>query len=187
MMYNSGMKKFLSLVLLILLTLTITQKTFAQSSSPSALAKPATVEYYLPYPGLLPDSPLYFVKAFRDNAVSFFISDSLKKADYYLLMADKRLVSANALIDKKKYELAITTLSKAENYFEKAVQLVGEAKKQGRDANQIIDKLLIASQKHQGVIFQMVQKTKGDTRYTLELNQVRAKNFQDRLTVIKAQ
>lgn len=187
MMYNNAMKKIAIFFIFLLFFFLFPQKSLAQNSSPSALPKPAVVEYYLPYAGILPDNTLYFLKAFRDNLIGFLISDPLKKADYNLLMADKRLVSAHALIDKKKYELAITTLSKAENYFEKSVKLVGDAKKQGRDASQLIDKLLIASQKHQEVIFQMGQKTKGDTKYVLELNQVRAKNFQDTLIVIKAQ
>src|ERR1700704_2037322 len=40
-----------------------------------------TVDYTLPYPGLLPDSPLYFLKTFRDRLISFFISSPIKKAD----------------------------------------------------------------------------------------------------------
>lgn len=185
-MYNSAMK--VSLIGFILLSIIfLPQQIFAQNSSPSALPKVENVEYFLPYPGILPDNPLYFLKVVRDSVVGFFVSDKLKKADYDLLMADKRLVSASFLIDKKNYELGITTLSKAENYFEQAVQLIGDAKKQGRDVDSTIDKYLTASQKHQEIISQMARKTKGDTKYLLELNQVRAKNFQDILTVIKSQ
>ena len=180
------MKK-LFLFFLLFNILLFSQKSFAQQSSPSALTVPTNVEYSLPYPGILPDNPLYFLKAFRDNLVGFFVSDSLKKSDYDLLMADKRLVSANALIDKKNYDLAITTLSKAENYFDQAVQNVQLAKQQGEDVNSLIDKLLTASKKHQQIINSMEKKTKGNTKFLLELSQVRAKNFQDTLSVVKAQ
>lgn len=156
----------------------------AQTASLSGNVK--QVEYALPYPGILPDSPLYFLKVVRDNLLGFFISEPLKKAEYSLLMADKRLTSANALIDKKNYPLAITTLSKAENYFDKAIQNAAKAKGEGKDASGILNRLLLASQKHQEVIYQMVLKTKGDVRYTLELQQVRAKSFQDTVEVVKS-
>ncbi len=160
------------------------QNTLAQTASLSGNIK--HVEYTLPYPGILPDSPLYFLKVVRDNLLGFFISEPLKKADYSLLMADKRLTSASSLLDKKNYSLAITTLSKAENYFDKAIQSAAKAKGEGKDAGEILNRLWVASQKHQEVIYQMVLKTKGEVRYSLELQQVRAKSFQDTVDVVKS-
>ncbi|MBF8250036.1 MAG: LPXTG-motif cell wall anchor protein, partial [Candidatus Levybacteria bacterium] len=60
----------------------------AQTATPSSNQE---VNYELPYPGLLPDSPLYFLRVTRDKLVSFLISDPLKKAEFDLLQADKRL------------------------------------------------------------------------------------------------
>lgn len=177
------MKKLLFLIISFLV-LSLPQVTLSQNATSSSLIK--HVEYELPYPGILPDSPLYFLKAIRDNVLVVFVSDPLKKAEYNLLMADKRLASSNLLVDYKKYDLAITTLSKSGNYFDKAVQLAAELKRQGKNADTLLDKLLIASQKHQEVIFQMSQKTTGDIRYNLELLQVRAKTFQETVEVVKA-
>ena len=48
------------------------------------------VIYNLPYPGLLPDSPLYITKIARDRITDFLTRDNLKKAELYLLYSDKR-------------------------------------------------------------------------------------------------
>lgn len=178
------MKNILLLIFLFALFVSSYKNTLAQTATLSGNIK--HVEYTLPYPGILPDSPLYFLKVVRDNLLGFFKSDPLKKADYSLLMADKRLTSASALVDKKNYPLAITTLSKAGNYFDQAIQKAAKAKGEGKDASEILNRLWVASQKHQEVIYQMVLKTKGETRYNLELLQVRAKNFQDTVEVVKS-
>jgi hypothetical protein len=178
------MKKLLLLLFIFVFSIFSIQNTFAQNATSSSQVK--HVEYDLPYPGILPDSPLYFLKAVRDNFLALFITDPLKTSEYDLLMADKRLASSKSLVDLKKYDLAITTLSKSGNYFDKAIQKAAEAKRQGKNADSILDKLLVSSQKHQEIIFQMVQKTKGDTRYNFELLQVRAKNFQNTVEVIKS-
>src|ERR1035437_3560922 len=156
------MKRSLLIFLLLLLCLTSVQKVFAQqiSTSPAAL----NVQYDLPYTGILPDSPLYFLKALRDNALNFLITDPVQKADYDLLMADKRLGAASALLDKEKVDLAITTLSKSGNYFYLAIQQAATAKKQGENTDELLSKLLTASLKHQQVIFKMEEKTTGDAR-----------------------
>jgi hypothetical protein len=159
------------------------QKVFAQdiSTSPAAL----NVQYDLPYTGILPDNPLYFLKAIRDNALSLVIMDPLRKADYDLLMADKRLGAANTLLDRGKVDLAITTLSKSGNYFYLAIQQAAVAKKQGENTDEILSKLLTASLKHQQVIFKMEERTTGAARLVLQVSQKRAEDFQKSVEQLK--
>lgn len=87
--------------------------------------------YELPYTGLLPDHPLYPLKAVRDRMMEFLIRDPMKKAEHYLLLADKRAGMALALSDKGKDKLAATTYSKAEKYLEKIPALVAISKSRG--------------------------------------------------------
>ena len=171
------MKKLL-IVILIVISFFGTQgfqKSFAQST-PSA--EILNVQYELPYTGILPDNPLYFLKALRDNVLGLFITDPLKKADYDLLMADKRLGGAQALLTKQKDDLAITTLSKSGNYFYQAIQQAAIAKKQGENINDLLSKLTTASMKHQLVILQMAQRANQNTKKTLEAFLNRVKDFQ---------
>src|SRR3989338_6920091 len=97
------------------LYLVLSSVAFAQVGSPNPTG---TSDYQLPYPGILPDNPLYNLKTLRDKVWSFLISNPSKKAEFDLLQADKRLSVAIALFDLKKYDLAEATISKGENYFE---------------------------------------------------------------------
>ena len=118
------------------------------------------VDYALPYSGLLPDNPLYFLKVTRDKIVNLLISDSLKKADFDLLQADKRIGAALSLFNSskknsKKAELIGSTASKAEDYFEKAIQKVKEAKKEGKETKDLAGRLNDSVRKHQELLKMM--------------------------------
>jgi hypothetical protein len=171
------MKKLITFILLILFLLGSQgfQKSFAQST-PSA--EILNVQYDLPYTGILPDNPLYFLKALRDNVLNLLITEPLKKADFDLLMADKRLGGAQDLLIKDKDDLAITTLSKSGNYFYQAIQQAMIAKKQGENANDVISRLVAASLKHQQIILQMIQQADGSSKGTLGASLNRMEDFQ---------
>lgn len=104
-------------------------------ASPTAqMTVTPTPDYTIPYPGLLPDSPLYVFKTMRDRLISLMIGDALKKAEFDILQADKRIGAAVMLIDygnEQKQALAVSTVSKGLNYFDEAIQKSFEAKKQG--------------------------------------------------------
>src|SRR3990172_3611913 len=121
------------------------------TSTPSSVK---TIDYTLPYPGLLPDNPLYVLKAIRDRIVEILISDPIKKANFYLLTADKRLNEGVSLFNKgeKKYALAETTISKGENYFEKGISEIEKAKKQGIVTLDVSQRFQLASLKHMEII-----------------------------------
>ena len=178
------MKKSLLILFLILLCSVGAQQVGAQQISTSTAS--LNVDYTLPWTGILPDNPLYFLKALRDNAYSFLITDPLKKSEYDLLMADKRLGAAEILVNEGKVNLAITTLSKSGNYFYLAIQQATLAKKQGKNADEIISKLVTASLKHQQVIFGMEEKTRGAARLVLQVSQQRAGDFQKMAEELKA-
>lgn len=122
---------------------------------------PTPIQYELPYPGILPDNPLYKLKAVRDRLIEFLIADPLKKAEFYLLQADKRLQIGVYLIKKNqgKEDLAESTISKGENYFEKAVAEVEKAQKQGMSTKKILEKMSLATKKHKEVLEALKKET----------------------------
>lgn len=155
----------------------LTIKEATESSGLGTTKK--SVDYTLPYHGILPDNPLYFLKAARDRIVDFLISDPLKKADFYLLAADKRLNAGVSLFRKKdKHSLAESTVSKGENYFEKAVSKTKEAKKQGMDIKDIASRLLTSSKKHQEIIRDLEENVDSKTKESLKSLLKRVKNFE---------
>lgn len=175
------MKKIVIFIVFLALLL-FPMHVFAQQES-SQSAKPQ-VDYTLPYPGLLPDSPLYFLRATRDRIISFLISDPLKKAEFDLLQADKRLNAGIYLSDKKKYELAVTTISKGENYFENAIVKTKEAKKQGKTVGGIASNLYLSALKHQQVLKELQNKTKGNLKESFLQEEKRALEFEKKAKLL---
>ena len=129
------------------------------------------VIYNLPYPGLLPDHPLYFFKIVRDRISEFTTRDYLKQAELYLLLSDKRLAMSTSLAAVGKSKLAFTTLAKSEKYFLKIPLIVITSKKQGAGAtDDFINRLKMSNVKHREMEQEMLKKLpQGETD---SLNQI---------------
>jgi len=155
------MKKYVFLFLcLIIFSITIfAPKTFAQADLTGTQSATPT-NYELPYPGLLPDNPLYFLKAVRDRLISVLINDSQKKAEFNLLTSDKKVNAAWFLALGGKDDLVVTTLSKSNNYFSEAVRMSQVSKKAGKPINSLIENLRLSLKKHEEVAKQIEQKVK---------------------------
>ena len=184
--HKQSMKKSIILIIILFTFLINFQRVFAQDAASSSAIVNQEVNYFLPYPGILPDNPLYFLKALRDRAVSMMISDPLKKVEFNLLMADIRLNAAQYLFAKgeNKYTLAETTISKGENYFYNALVMIDVAKRQGMPINNIVSNLKTASLKHQQVIKELKNKSTGMISSRLAEDERRAKDFEIRVSQI---
>ncbi len=141
----------------------------------------AKSNYELPYPGLLPDSPLYFLRVIRDRTVELLIADPLKKAEYNLLQADKRLNAGIYLFNKGKASLSLSTISKAENYFDKAIEKIKEAKKQGMDVDDMQRRLTNAVIKHQEELTKLIKIADKNFKGNFEKESKRIFGFEQRL------
>ena len=117
------------------------------------------VEYTLPYPGILPDHPLYFLKRLRDTILEKLISDPIRKAEFYILQGDKRLQMGLMLIEGGKANLGESTISKGEKYLEQAVTKLSSYKESGAVvAPYVVEKLEKSITKHQEVITDLIAK-----------------------------
>jgi tetratricopeptide (TPR) repeat protein len=58
----------------------------------------------LPDPGMLPNSPFYFVKSFFEDVGTFFTFGNSAKAERYLALAEKRLAEAKVLAEQEDEE-----------------------------------------------------------------------------------
>lgn len=147
-------------------------------SSPSATASatPApSVEYFLPYPGLLPDHPLYLLKSFRDRILAILIADPVKRVEFNLLMADKRLNMGIFLSEKGKEQLAESTISQGEEYLLTAVEQFGALAGKQQNLEVLTDKLKAAVVKHEAVVTQMKDKASKEYQkgYTASLQTIK--------------
>ena len=145
--------------LLLIITMIFTPVVFAQEASPAAKTKP--VAYTLPYPGMLPGNPFYFLKTFRDMLLGFFISDPLKKAEFELLQSDKALASSLALYDKGEFALASQSLTNSITTFEQAIQRTKDAKDEGIRVDDFVATLTLANKKHEEVISNLLKTETG--------------------------
>ena len=116
------------------------------------------IAYNLPYPGLLPDNPLYLAKTVRDRITDFLTRDNLKKAELYLLYSDKRAAMSLALAHKGKSQLAIDTFIKGEKYFLKIPYLLKSVKKQGGQVpSNFFEILKLSNAKHKELIGELIK------------------------------
>jgi len=125
-------------------------------------------EYILPYPGLLSDHPLYFLKTLRDAILDRLIVDPLRRAEFYLLQADKRLSMGLFLQEKGKGALAGAAVGEGEIFMEKMVTSLGSFRETGKDVpRSIVDRVNRALEKHTEVIVGMAGKADGQEKQKL--------------------
>jgi len=157
----NNLKQFGRLILILLILIILPTTTyFVMESSGNSIISPSKekIVYDLPYPGILPDHPLYFLKIIRDRVNEFLIRDDFKKAQTYLVYSDKRVSMALALAKKGKNQAAISSFSKGEKYFEKIPALLKKSKNQGNQApSSFLEVLKLANAKHQEIIGELIK------------------------------
>lgn len=157
----------LAILLMSIFSVTNPEAVFPQTDATESaqyeeVSPSPAVQYYLPYPGILPDNPLYKVKALRDKVRWWLTFDEGKKAERELLYADKRINAAIALIEGGKVDLGVDTATKAEKYLEQAVYRTIKLKKIGQDMGSLMLTLEKASAKHAEILeVQLMPKTGG--------------------------
>jgi hypothetical protein len=115
----------------------------------------SAVEYILPYPGILPDHPLFTLKMLRDWIIERLITDPLRKSEFYILQSDKRMAMAIAFMEKSKPEGAVATTVDAQSFMAKAVAEATGYKQTGiAIPGHIIDRFERAIAKHIATITQ---------------------------------
>jgi hypothetical protein len=126
------------------------------------------VDYYLPYPGILPDHPLYWLKMIRDRILLFLTRSSEDKMSRLLLYADKRIGAAQALIKGGKDQLGVTTATKAEKYLERSLAELEKLYSQEKSSSEMFQRLSKASLKHKQVINDLLNDVSDQTKPALE-------------------
>lgn len=139
------MRSLLVLFVAVIVFLTNPFVSFGQETG-STEENTATVaaEYALPYPGILPDHPLYKLKVLRDKIMLFMIQDPKLRAEKYITYADKQLLAALKLAEKGNDDLAVHTAFKGENDMTLAVKEIIESKQQ----SQTLDESLVNKAHH---------------------------------------
>jgi len=163
------MKRLILLLSILFTSLFLIPSIYNITQSQSIDIEKEAVVYQLPYPGLLADHPLYFIKNIRDKILIFTTRDNGKKATIYLQISDKRIAGAFALIEKGKEQLAHDELARAEDEFLRIPPLLTSIKKQGSSyPADLIMKLYQSNKKHREVITEVMKKSTDTEITTLE-------------------
>lgn len=117
-------------------------------------------DYDLPYPGLLPDNPLYVLKTMRDSVQLMLAGTPLEKAKVYLQLADKNVASAVELTRKGKHTLAVERVHKAQNLTTKAISAVEKEKESMNEdeRKQFIELIKKSNLKHRETIEMLMKE-----------------------------
>lgn len=136
------------------------------------------VDYYLPYPGILPDHPLYWLKMVRDKFMLMLARAPESRFERLLLYADKRIGASKALIEGGKTQLGVTTATKGEKYLEQAVD---EFKKIAEQTPELKDRLMRAVSKHEELLTKFVDKVPDQAKTVIESTLETTRQSRERL------
>jgi hypothetical protein len=140
-----------------------------------------SIDYEMPFPGkVLPDSPLWPLKALRDRIWLWTTTNQARKAELLLLFADKRIASAKIFFENEKYEEGYTILTKAEKYLEQASNKEEESRKKGNVNKEFLNQLARASLKHYLIMEEMIEMSPEDAGPKIIETQQYAKRVYER-------
>ena len=142
-------------------TITPTQ---APQASPTAIPK---VNYYLAYPGVLPDHPFYKIKTFRDRVWLTMTTNVVRKAELLLLFADKRFGAGKVLIEGNQVDLGLTTMQKGVKYLERAIDQAFVIKSKGIALGPLADNLKKAPFKYLEIVIELKDKVDSNGKTVL--------------------
>ena len=100
-------------------------------------------ETNLSSPGILPDSPFYFLKTWKESIQTFFLLGEANKAKQFLHLADIRMAEYQKMLEKGKTEIARKTLEKYEKQLNRAIEKTQKLQKikKGEDILQDLGKI----------------------------------------------
>ena len=111
------------------------------------------VDYTLPYPGILPDHPLYFLKRLRDQILERLSVDPIRKMEFYMLQTDKSVNTGLFLAAKQKGALAQESITRARQYMGQAVSIAATLKKEGKDVPAyLVERFIKAGAKYEEIL-----------------------------------
>jgi hypothetical protein len=177
-----GSLSFASLILIVsIFRIAQIKYVFSQSPTPTSPPESVSVDYQLPYPGkIAPDNFLWPLKVIRDKVWLTVTLNPAKKADLYLLFADKRLVSARDLFAEDKADLAVSVLTKGEKYLELAQQEERVARSQGMDTTNFLERYSLATLKHREIIDEILTLAPEDAKPIIVSTQDYSKSLYDK-------
>ncbi len=127
--------------------------------------KRSVVDYDMPYPeDILPDHPFWPVIAASDRVRTYLTFEAKDRVTFNQQLADRRLVASKKLFEEGKPEEGFSTLTKAEKYLGKTLDLIKEAEKRGVEVDELLQIHARAALKHQEEVGEIIQLAPEDAK-----------------------
>jgi len=134
----------------------------------AGVAQAQTQTNDLPEPGMLPDSPFYFLKSWSEGIGTFFTFGDVAKTERFSHLAEVRLSEAKALVEKGKQDIAEKAVLRYQDQLEAALTKAAEAKAKGLDTDEVLAKVAEATLKHQEVLAEVYEKVPEQAKETIQ-------------------
>ncbi|MFH1864026.1 MAG: DUF5667 domain-containing protein [bacterium] len=142
----------------------------------------------LPEPGVLPDSPFYFVKSWTEGIGTLFTFGDVAKAERFINLSEKRLAEAEALVEKGKPEIAERAIGRYQEHLDRALTKAEEAKTKGLDTDEVLAKVAEATLKHQAVLADVYEKVPEQAKSAIErAMQAGMRGYEEALKAVSGQ
>ncbi len=123
----------------------------------------------LPDPGMLPTSPMYFLKSWSESIGTFFTFGDLKKAERALELSEVRLAELDALVQAGEEEKLDDLLERYEKHIEFALEKAEKAKGEGLDTDEVLEKVAQATIKHQVVLGEVYERVPEQAKMSIQM------------------
>ena len=159
------------------------------ATAPSEVVSPTPTpaeEYALPYPGVLPDNPLYFLKTLRDRIMEWLVTDPIRKIDFYVLQSDKDLNAGIMLKDANKMSYIPTVLNQSLAEMGKAITLASSSQNAGKEAlTGAVDHISKSIAKHEEVLTGLAAQASDIEKGTYETLLAKVKSLEEEVAPLK--
>ncbi|MBU0612853.1 hypothetical protein KKB10_02445 [Patescibacteria group bacterium] len=116
----------------------------------------------------VPSTPLYFLKTWWEEARGWFMISAVKKAEYRIELANRRLEEIEVLVQKKKTEVISETTARFNEQIAKANKYIEKAKEKGKDLENVYRLLEENRVKHQITFSQLDNMVPDDAKAMID-------------------
>ncbi len=119
-------------------------------------------------PGLLPGHPLYFLKSVSEGLGNLFAFGENNQAKRAMVLAEKRLSEAQALMAQGEIELAEQAINRYQEQFSHAFSFAQRAKEKGKNTDEVMAKIAENTLRHQAVLSRVYEQVPEEAKGAIE-------------------
>lgn len=159
---------FIAAVILFISIFKSAQVTYSFSPTPLPNVNKTTSDnrdYQLPQIGALtPGHPAWPIQALGDRLRVSLTLRPLNRSEVLLELADNRLANAKYLFEQGEVKLAVSTLTKAEKYLERAFAEQEQVRLSGANTTKTLKKIFVSSVVHKQVVSELSDRSPEEAR-----------------------